>query len=160
MLLGLSAAAESARETETPSRSRSWSGAAVPLALGLVGYRLVGRSAVNLARSPPARFQRGAVAARAMGSDAIDLGLLAQPAAVGHHRLRRCWAVGFFGVALQRGKVTVVAAVTFVIEVIVPSALGLLVFGDSILPGRQLLAVAGFVLATGAERVALSRFAE
>jgi uncharacterized membrane protein len=68
-------------------------------------------------------------------------------------------AVSFFGVALQRGKVTVVAAITFVIEVVVPSALGLLVFGDRIIPGREILAAAGFVLAIGGT-IALSRFAE
>ena len=102
-------------------------------------------------------FSGVAVAARAMGSDPIDLALLANPllwAIVVYGAL----AVGFFGVALQRGKVTVVAAITFVIEVVVPSALGLLVFGDSIITARG-LAAAGFVLAIGGT-IALSRFAE
>ena len=68
-------------------------------------------------------------------------------------------AVGFFGIALQRGKVTVVAAVTFVIEVVVPSIIGLLLFGDSILSGYVAVAGAGFLLAVGGT-IALSRFAE
>ena len=159
VLLGLSAAAESARETTSAVTIAILVGAVVPLALGLVGYRLAGRAAVVLcALAAGFGFSGVAVAARAMGSDAIDLGLLASPllwAIVVYGAL----AVGFFGVALQRGKVTVVAAITFVVEVVVPSALGLLVFGDSMLPGRELLAMAGFVLAIGGT-IALSRFAE
>jgi len=53
----------------------------------------------------------------------------------------------------------VVAAITFVIEVIAPSAIGLLFFGDRILSGRDIMAAAGFVLAIGGT-IALSRFAE
>ena len=52
-----------------------------------------------------------------------------------------------------------VAAITFVIEVVVPSAVGLLVFGDSMIHGREVLAAAGFLLAIGGT-IALSRFAE
>ncbi|MDN5771800.1 MAG: hypothetical protein L0H24_13020, partial [Microlunatus sp.] len=103
-------------------------------------------------------FSGVALAARAMGADPIDVRLLANPllwAIVVYGAL----AIAFFSVALQRGKVTVVAAITFVIEVVVPSALGLLVFGDTILPGRELVAGAGFVLAIGGT-IALSRFAE
>jgi hypothetical protein len=159
VLLSLSAAAESATETGTAVTIAILVGAAIPLALGLVGYQLTGRSSVILcAVAAGLGFSGVAVAARAMGSDAIDLGLLANPllyAIVVYGVL----AVGFFGVALQRGKVTVVAAITFVIEVIVPSVLGLLVFGDSILPGREVLAAVGFVLAIGGT-IALSRFAE
>ena len=103
-------------------------------------------------------FSGVAVASRAMGADPIAWGLLLNPllwAIVAYGAL----AVGFFGVALQRGKITVVAAVTFVIEVIVPSALGLLFFGDAIADGRFPYAVTGFLLAIGGT-VALSRFAE
>ncbi|GAA3690609.1 hypothetical protein GCM10022204_01960 [Microlunatus aurantiacus] len=159
VLLSLSAAAEAATVTGGAVTVAILVGAVVPLSVGLVGYRRAGRSSVILcAVAAGLGFSGVAVAARAMGADAIDLRLLVNPllwavAAYG------AIAVGFFGVALQRGKVTVVAAVTFVIEVIVPSALGLLVFGDSMLPGREVLAAAGFVLAIGGT-IALSRFAE
>lgn len=159
VLLGLSAAAESASETSGAVTVAILIGVAVPLALGLLGYRLSGRGSVVLcAVAAGLGFSGVAIAARAMGSDAIDLGLLANPllyAILVYGAL----AVGFFGVALQRGKVTVVAAITFVIEVIVPSAIGLLVFGDSIQAGREFLAATGFLLAIGGT-IALSRFAE
>ena len=66
-------------------------------------------------------------------------------------------AVSFFGVALQRGSVTMVTAVTFVIEVLVPSVIGLVVFGDAIAPGRTWVAVLGILLAV-AGTISLSRF--
>ena len=159
VLLSLSAAAESANPTGNAVTIAILVGAVVPLVLGLLGYRLAGRASVILcAVAAGLGFSGVAVAARAMGADSVDLGLLANPLLYAIV-LYGVIAVGFFGVALQRGKVTVVAAVTFVIEVIVPSALGLLVFGDSILPGREVLAIAGFLLAIGGT-IALSRFAE
>ena len=160
VLLGLSAAAESATATGsavTIAILVAARGPAGPRRRRLHGSRDAARSSC-CAVAAGLGFSGVAVAARAMGSDAIDLGLLANPllyAIVVYGVL----AVGFFGVALQRGKVTVVAAITFVIEVVVPSALGLLVFGDSIIPGREVLAAAGFVLAIGGT-IALSRFAE
>lgn len=159
VLLSLSAAAQAATETGRGVTLAILAGAAVPLLFGLLGYRRTGRSSVLLcAVAAGLGFSGVAVAARAMGADAINLGLLANPllwAIVAYGAI----AVGFFGIALQRGKVTVVAAVTFVIEVLVPSALGLIVFGDSILAGREAPAGAGFLLAIGGT-VALSRFAE
>jgi hypothetical protein len=159
VLLSLSAAAEAATDTDSTVTIAVLVGAAVPLVLGLVGYRLSGRSSVILcAVAAGLGFSGVAIAARAMGSDAIDLGLLTNPllyAVIVYGAI----ALGFFGVALQRGKVTVVAAITFVIEVIVPSVLGLILFGDSFIPGREGLAAAGFLLAIGGT-IALSRFAE
>jgi hypothetical protein len=55
--------------------------------------------------------------------------------------------------------VTLVTAITFVIEVVVPSLIGIALFGDAIEPGRLPLAVVGFLLAIGGA-VSLSRFAE
>jgi hypothetical protein len=65
----------------------------------------------------------------------------------------------FFALALQRGDVTTVTAVTFMLELLVPSLLGLWLFGDGVLPGQAPVAVLGFVLAVGGT-VALVRFAE
>ena len=67
--------------------------------------------------------------------------------------------MGFFTVALQRDSVTLVTAITFVFEVVVPSLIGIALFGDAIAQGRLPLALAGFVLAIGGT-VSLSRFAE
>ncbi len=63
-----------------------------------------------------------------------------------------------FAMALQSGSVTVASAVTFVVETVVPSAVGLWLLGDSTRAGLAPVAAAGFVLAVvGA--VLLSRFA-
>lgn len=159
VLLSLSAAAESASPTSRAVTVAIGVGAVLPLVLGVVGYRLTGpRSVILCAIAAGLGFSGVAVAARAMGAADIDLGLLTDPLLY-VILVYGALAVGLFGVALQRGKVTVVAALTFVIEVIVPSALGLAVFGDSIRVGREVWAVAGFLLAIGGT-IALSRFAE
>ena len=67
-------------------------------------------------------------------------------------------AIAFFTLALQRGAVTTVSAITFVVEVVVPSIVGLSLFGDVIDPPLAFLTVAGLVLAI-AGTVSLSRFA-
>jgi drug/metabolite transporter (DMT)-like permease len=159
VLLSFSAAPAKAAAT---SMARDWlilGCVLLPLAVGLVGYRLAGQPSVALLSvAAGLGFSGVAVASRAIGSDPIDWDLVAHPlswAIVVYGAL----AIGFFGVALQRGKVTVVAAVTFVIEVVVPSGLGLLFFGDTILAGHLPYAVAGFLLAVGGT-IALSRFAE
>ena len=67
-------------------------------------------------------------------------------------------ALAAFGLALQRGSVTVVAAVTFSIETVVPAAVGLIWLGDQVRDGLAWLTVLGFVL-TLAGSVRLARFA-
>lgn len=160
-LVLLSVSAEPAEAAPT-SPTRDWivlAAAVLPGALGVLGYRLAGRaSVIVLATAAGLGFSGVAVASRAMGSDEIGLALLANPL-LWSILVYGALAVGLFGVALQRGKVTVVAAITFVIEVVLPSALGLLLFGDLVVPGREVLAGAGFVLAIGGT-IALSRFAE
>lgn len=68
------------------------------------------------------------------------------------------YALGVFGIggtigyalALERGQVTAVAAVTFAVETVVPAGIGLFLLGDRIRPGLVSLAVLGFVLTLGA----------
>jgi len=60
---------------------------------------------------------------------------------------------------LQRGKVTIVAAVMFSVETIVPAVVGVAWLGDRARAGMVPVAVAGFVLTVGASLV-LARFAE
>ncbi|QNE16763.1 hypothetical protein F1D05_01180 [Kribbella qitaiheensis] len=66
-------------------------------------------------------------------------------------------ALAAFGVALQRGSVTVVAAITFSMETVVPAAVGLIWLGDKIRPGFAWLTVLGFVLTLGGS-VRLAKF--
>lgn len=159
LLLSLSASPAAARATP---RAQDWlilGLALVPLAVGLLGYKLAGRVSVALLSvAAGLSFGGVATAARAMSSDPISIGLLANPllwAILAYGPL----GITLFAVALQRGKATVVAATTFVIQVVVPSTIGLLVFGDGVAPGRTLFAVAGFACAIGGT-IALSRFAE
>lgn len=131
--------------------------AVVPALVGLIGMRLAGqRSAVVLAVAAGLGFTGVAVAARGLSPDGLSWAVLSDPllyAIVVHGIV----AMAFFTVALQRGSVTTVAAITFVIEVVAPSLIGLTLFGDPIEPGLVGWAVLGFVLAI-AGTVSLSRF--
>jgi hypothetical protein len=64
-----------------------------------------------------------------------------------------------YALALARGRVTTVAALTFATETVVPALVGLLALGDRVLPGRGPLALASFV-ATLAGCIALAGRAE
>lgn len=64
-----------------------------------------------------------------------------------------------YGLALSRGRVTTVAALTFAAETVVPALVGLAALGDRVVPGRELLAVAAFVV-TLAGCIALAGRAE
>jgi hypothetical protein len=61
--------------------------------------------------------------------------------------------------ALARGKVTTVTGVTFAVETVVPSVIGLIALNDSPRPGFAAVAVAGFVATVGGA-IALTRVAE
>jgi drug/metabolite transporter (DMT)-like permease len=77
------------------------------------------------------------------------------------------WALGLSGVvgitcfaaALQRGAVTVVAAVTLSVETLLPSVIGFAVLGDRARSGFLPVAVVGLVV-TLVSAVALARFSE
>jgi hypothetical protein len=60
-------------------------------------------------------------------------------------------AVGItaYASAIARGKVTTVTGVTFAVETVVPSVIGLVALNDSPRPGFALVAVAGFVATVG-----------
>ena len=68
-------------------------------------------------------------------------------------------AVVAYGMALDSGSATSVAAITFSVETIVPSAIGLMFLGDNIRPGMGLVAAIGF-LATLAGCLTLASRAE
>ncbi|MFC6705820.1 hypothetical protein [Flexivirga alba] len=54
-----------------------------------------------------------------------------------------------YGFALDRGRTTSVAAITFAVETIVPAAIGLAFLGDEIRRGLVVVAVLGFVITLG-----------
>ncbi len=133
--------------------------AIVPAVVGLIGFRMKGRaSSIVMCCAAGLGFTGVAVGSRGIGADDVSASLLLNPL---------LWAImvygaigmSFFTVALQRDSVTLVTAITFVFEVVVPSLLGIALFDDAIAPGRLPLALAGFVLAIGGT-VSLSRFAE
>ena len=131
----------------------------LPVALGLVGLRLRGRtSAVVLAASAGLAWTGVALASRAFSAEPLGWSALVHPL-VWTVVVQGVLGTVFFALALQRGSVTTVTAVTFVLELVVPSLLGLWLFGDGVLPGQAPLAVLGFVLAVGGT-VSLVRFAE
>ena len=51
-----------------------------------------------------------------------------------------------YGFALDRGRVTSVAAITFAIETVIPSVVGLGLLGDEIRPHLTVVALVGFIL--------------
>lgn len=131
----------------------------VPAVVGLIGFRMKGRaSAIMLSCAAGLGFAGVALASRGIGADEIAWSLLINPllwAIIVHGAV----GMSFFTVALQRDAVTLITAITLVFEVVVPSLIGILLFGDAIEPGRMPLAVTGFLLAIGGA-VLLSRFAE
>jgi hypothetical protein len=66
-----------------------------------------------------------------------------------------------YAVALERGRATTVAAVTFAVETLVPAAIGLLWLGDAVRPGRgwALVALLGFAATLGGS-IALAAHSE
>ena len=157
-LVGLAASA-----VEGPAKALSGSAAVlllvltVPTAvLGFIGFRMpAARGVALLAVVAGLGFGGAGVAARTLSLDGWKV--LTDPVA---------WALvvygvlalAAFGLALQRGSVTVVAAVTFSIETVVPAAVGLIWLGDQIRDGLAWLTVLGFVLTLGGS-VRLARFA-
>lgn len=131
----------------------------VPLGLAMVGLRLTGRSRPTvLALAAGLAFTGVAVASRALVVPDRWPELLGSPllwTILVHGAL----GMVLFAVALQRGAVTAVTAITFVIELIIPTAIGLALLGDTVPPALAPLAVVGFLL-TLAATVVLARFAE
>ena len=133
--------------------------AMVPAVIGLIGFRMKGRaSAIVMSCAAGLGFTGVAIASRGIGADDISWPLLLNPlilAIIVHGAI----GMSFFTVALQRDAVTLITAITSVLEVLVPSLIGVVLFGDAIEPGRMPVAVIGFLLVIGGA-VSLSRFVE
>ena len=131
----------------------------VPVAVGLLGLRLRGKvAAVVLAAAAGLAWTGVALASRAFSAEPLAWSALAHPL-VWTVVVQGVLGTVFFALALQRGDVTTVTAVTFMLELLVPSLLGVVLFGDGVLPGQLPVAGLGFVLAV-AGTVSLVRFAE
>ena len=133
--------------------------AVIPTVVGLIGFRMKGRaSTIVLSCAAGLGFTGVALASRGIGADDLSWSLLLNPllwAIIVHGAI----GMSFFTVALQRDAVTLVTAITLVFEVVGPSLIGIMLFGDSIAAGFTPLAIAGFALAIGGA-VLLSRFSE
>lgn len=114
-------------------------------------------SAVGLAVGAGASFGAVGLAARAFETP-HHLSAVATSPLTYAIVLHGAAGVTLFAAALQRGDVTVVAAVTFAVETVGPAAIGLAVLGDHARPGLLPVAVAGFGL-TLASSIALARHA-
>ena len=158
VLLGISSQAN-----DVPALSVGWHwfllGCAVPLAgLGALAMRVKGgRSAVLLAFVAGLAFTVVAVAARSLDPPDPVWMIILEPS---------IWAIVvngilgtvLFALALQRGRVTVVAAVTFTTNTVLPAIIGIVFLGDQVRSGYALVATAGFLISVSGA-IALAQFA-
>jgi drug/metabolite transporter (DMT)-like permease len=159
VLLSVSASSESALQVSSRAQWLILSASMVSAAVGLVGYRLRGRaSSLVMAFAAGLGFSGVAVAARGLSGRDPGWSTLTEPL-LWTIVAQGAVALIFFALALQRGSVTPVTAITFMTELVVPSLVGLLLFGDTVHPGYLPVAVLGFVLAL-AGTVSLMRYAE
>ena len=161
---GLVLLAVSARPEEAAGLGRAgeWAVLAglVPLAalVAVAGLWPAERAAVGLAVGAGLGFSGTGIAARVIQVPDPWWHVAASPV---------LWALAGYGVvalycyaaALQRGRITVVAAVTFAVETVVPALIGLALLGDRARAGFGPVAAAGFVV-TVAAAVALARLAD
>ncbi|HEY5821467.1 MAG TPA: hypothetical protein VIT20_05800 [Propionibacteriaceae bacterium] len=159
VILCVTADPQSAVRVSSTSQWIILASAVLPVLVGLAGLRVpVRSSALVLAGAAGLAWTGVAVASRGVSADQISWALLGQPL---------LWAIVvqgvigaiFFALALQRGSVTAVTAVTFMLEMVIPSGIGLWLFGDNVGTGQGPWAVLGFLLAIGGT-ISLTRFAE
>jgi drug/metabolite transporter (DMT)-like permease len=145
-------------------------GAGLRTRFALLGAALVlGAAALLAARLRPPRgpIIQGAVAGLGFGLTALTVRAI--PAFTPAHLVRdpAAYALAVSGVCaflsfaagLQRGSVTMVAALVIVGETALPAVIGIVLWHDRTRPGWAVAAIAGFALAV-AGALALSRFAE
>lgn len=159
VMLALSSGSEAATKVSELSQWLILAGGLIPLALSLVALRWSGVARpVGLAVASGLAYTGVAVAARGLVIMHPWWHMLAEPllwAIILHGIL----GTALFAVALQRGSVTAITAITFAIELVVPTAIGLTLLGDTVALGLLPVAVAGFVLTLAATLV-LARYAE
>ena len=121
---------------------------AMVLAAGWYAVPDAGASALTLAAASGVGFGMLGVAARVLHIPGDWWGLLAEPvfwALIANGVL----AAVSYGLALDRGRTTTVAAVTFAVETVLPAAIGLILLGDGVRRHLAVVAVLGFVVTLG-----------
>jgi drug/metabolite transporter (DMT)-like permease len=116
------------------------------------------RSAVLLAVASGLGFGGVGVASRVLVVPDPWVGLVLSPTAWSILAYAAV-ALVCYGLALDRGAVTTTAAVTFAVETVVPSAIGLLLLHDRVRAGYPVVAALGFAATLGG-CIALARRAE
>jgi len=159
-LVALAVSALEGRAQHTYSHAGQWALLTVVpvLAIAIVGFldtSLV-RSSALLALTAGLSFGLVGIAARTLIIQNPLWRTLGEPA---------MWALGAHGVlgtiafayALERGRTTSVAAITFATETVIPALIGLRFLGDGVRPHFAPVALLGFVLTLGACIVLASR---
>ena len=133
-------------------------GMCLPLAgLGAFAMRLKGTwSAVLLAFAAGLSFACVAVSARCLDLPEPAWRVLLEPT-IWSIVVNGILGTVLFALALQRGKVTVVAAVSFTTNTVLPAAIGILFLGDHVRSGYMAVATAGFLIAVSGA-IALAQF--
>jgi len=158
-LLGLSAHGQDATQLSHVGGWILLAGSFAVIGAGILVGRLPDpRGGLGLAACAGLGFSGTAIAGRALHVPDPSWHVVFEPVAIALVIYGACGLL-MFASALQRGSVTATSAVTFAVETVVPSIIGLVVLGDSTRPHFQLVAALGFVLAVGAS-LALSRYSE
>jgi drug/metabolite transporter (DMT)-like permease len=158
-LLGASAQGEHAARLSHLGGWLLLIGAFVVIGAGMIAGRLADPSGgLALAACGGLGFSGTAIAARALHFPHTGWHVVFEPVAIALVIYGACGLL-MFASALQRGSVTATSAVTFAVETVVPSIVGIVVLGDSTRPNFQLVAVLGFTLTLGAS-LALARYSE
>ena len=153
-VIGLILLSLSAVSGDAPTLAPVWHWLLLAMALPLAGLGALGLQIKNSWSARLLAFAAGlaftCVAVSARGLDIPDPAwrMVVQPS---------LWAIvvdgilgtALFALALERGRVTVVAAITFTTNTVLPAAIGILVLGDRVRSGYVLVAAAGFVMAVG-----------
>ncbi len=155
MLIGLVLLAISASTDPAVDLNLWWKWTMVALVLPVAGLAWLalrtgtGRlRAVSLAFVAGLGFTVVAVAARTLDVPDNKWALLIDPNVLAI-AFNGAVATGCFAAALQHGSVTLVSAVNYTTETVLPSAIGLTLLGDHVRGGLAGLAAVGFVLAIG-----------
>jgi len=148
VLLAISAEPGGATSLSRPGQWAVLVGLGPLAALGVWGARPGRGGAPLLGFVSGAAFGGVGIAARALPVTGSWWHLLAEPLM---YAVLAYGALGtvLFAAALERGSVTVVVAVVFAVETVVPAGVGLAVLGDTARAGLAGVAVLGFVTTVG-----------
>lgn len=149
VLLAISAEPGAAASLSRPGQWAVLIGVAPLTVLGVLGARPGRGAAALMGVISGAAFGGVGIAARALPVSGAWWRLAGQPltyAVLGYGVLGTI----MFAAGLERGSVTVVVAMMFAVETVVPAGVGLAVLGDTARSGLAAVAVLGFLVTVGA----------